>query len=65
MTRIPINHIMARAQDRQPGYVDECLSLGRVTGDCVEFDDEVYRSLVAKYRGDEQHEPTSLPCCGQ
>lgn len=64
MKTIPLQHILDMAPNRPTGYVAECLSLGRRTEDnMIEFDDETYLTLVAKYRvpsGD----PTATNCCG-
>lgn len=38
------------AKTHPVGYLQECLALGKQEGDSVVFEDDVYASLVAKYR---------------
>jgi hypothetical protein len=48
----PVQRIFDQAPNRPPGYIDDVLSRGTITGDTIEFDEDTYRELVEKYRGD-------------
>ena len=46
---IPLDHILAQAQHRPPGYVEDVMSRGQVTGPNLHLDDQAYLDLLAKY----------------
>lgn len=48
--RIHLNAIMVKAEHRPRGYVNDCLTHGKVDGPWIEFDDEAWRFLCRKYR---------------
>lgn len=50
MIRIPLAKIRALARHRPPGYEDDCIEHGALTEDAIEFTDEHYAALLAKYR---------------
>lgn len=52
MIRYRTKQIADASLQRPVGFLEDVLSRGKITGEWIEFDDETYRELVAKYRGD-------------
>lgn len=50
--KIQVSNVTSQAVNRPPGYVEDVLSHGTITGEWIEFDDETYEQLKLKYRGD-------------
>lgn len=51
MTRFALRFVRERIPERPEGYYEDCVSRGRIVGEEIEFEDDVYQELLAKYSG--------------
>lgn len=61
---LTLAQIHARAAERPPGYVEDVLSRGALTGDTLELSEGEYRALCVKYGGPSSaidHRPSAIP----
>lgn len=49
--RLRLDEVKEKAKVRPAGYLEEVIGSGRIEGDWLELDDEVWRRLFRKYRG--------------
>lgn len=52
MKRVLLEHIQENSLKRPPGYLEEMLSCGNVSGRFIEFEDTEYFRLISKYNSD-------------
>lgn len=48
--KIRLSNIYAKADIRPSGYIDDCVSHGKVDGEWIEFSEDAWRYLCRKYR---------------
>ncbi|MGD0813362.1 MAG: hypothetical protein ABSA83_07140 [Verrucomicrobiota bacterium] len=46
---LPVSRIRAAAPQRQPGYLEECLRLGKISGELVEFTAEQFADIRRRF----------------